>query len=107
MKPRTASCSCGQLTATTQAEPIRGSVCHCLACQRRTGSVFAAQAKALEEGMWYQTPIASVLHRFVTGKPAKKESSSSSDIRRQPVVQPAGLQPPVAKVEESAYGKFG
>ena len=45
MKLRTASCSCGQLTVTTRGEPVRVGVCHCLACQRRTGSVFAAQAK--------------------------------------------------------------
>ena len=45
MTTRTASCSCGQLTATTSEEPIRVSVCHCLACQRRTGSVFGAQAR--------------------------------------------------------------
>lgn len=45
MTTRTASCSCGQLTARTSAEPVRISVCHCLACQRRTGSVFAAQAR--------------------------------------------------------------
>jgi len=45
MTTRTASCSCGQLTATTNEEPIRVSVCHCLACQRRTGSVFGAQAR--------------------------------------------------------------
>jgi len=42
---RTASCCCGQLTATTTAEPIRVGVCHCLACQRRTGGVFASQAR--------------------------------------------------------------
>ncbi len=42
---RTASCSCGQLTAIASADPVRISVCHCLACQRRTGSVFAAQAR--------------------------------------------------------------
>jgi hypothetical protein len=45
MTTRTATCSCGQLTAITSAEPVRISVCHCLACQRRTGSVFAAQAR--------------------------------------------------------------
>ncbi len=45
MTTRTAACSCGQLTLTTQAEPVRVSVCHCLACQRRTGSVFGAQAR--------------------------------------------------------------
>ena len=42
---RTASCSCGQLTAVASGEPIRVSICHCLACQRRTGSVFASQAR--------------------------------------------------------------
>ena len=45
MSSRTASCSCGQLSATTAEEPVRVSVCHCLACQRRTGSVFGAQAR--------------------------------------------------------------
>jgi hypothetical protein len=45
MNTRIASCSCGQLTATTTDEPVRVGVCHCLACQRRTGSVFGAQAR--------------------------------------------------------------
>jgi hypothetical protein len=36
---------CGQLQAQVTTEPIRVSVCHCLACQRRTGSVFGAQAR--------------------------------------------------------------
>ena len=45
MTDRTASCSCGQLQAQVTGEPIRVSVCHCIACQRRTGSVFGAQAR--------------------------------------------------------------
>ncbi len=45
MTQRHAACSCGQLSLTTSEEPIRVSVCHCLACQRRTGSVFGAQAR--------------------------------------------------------------
>lgn len=45
MPQRTASCSCGQLKAVVSAEPHRVSVCHCLECQRRTGSVFGAQAR--------------------------------------------------------------
>jgi hypothetical protein len=49
MKTRTASCSCGQLTATVTEDPIRVSVCHCLACQRRTGSAFGAQARFRKE----------------------------------------------------------
>jgi len=45
MSNRLASCSCGQLTAQVAGEPVRVSICHCLACQRRTGSTFAQQAK--------------------------------------------------------------
>ena len=41
---RTAACSCGQLRITVQGEPLGVGLCHCLACQRRTGSVFAALA---------------------------------------------------------------
>ena len=45
MNTRQASCSCGQLSLAVTGEPVRVSVCHCLACQRRTGSVFGAQAR--------------------------------------------------------------
>ncbi|MBS0319720.1 MAG: GFA family protein, partial [Proteobacteria bacterium] len=44
-RSRTAACSCGQLAAVVTGDPVRVSVCHCLACQRRTGSVFGAQAR--------------------------------------------------------------
>lgn len=45
MIARHASCSCGQLRIETLGEPLRISVCHCLACQRRTGSAFGVQAR--------------------------------------------------------------
>jgi hypothetical protein len=44
MPSRTACCSCGQLRIRVDGEPRGVGVCHCLACQRRTGSVFAALA---------------------------------------------------------------
>ncbi len=43
MTTRTASCLCGQLSIEVAGDPGVG-VCHCLACQRRTGSVFATLA---------------------------------------------------------------
>lgn len=45
MTEHTASCRCGQLTAVASGDPVRVSICHCLACQKRTGSVFSAQAR--------------------------------------------------------------
>jgi hypothetical protein len=45
MQRREASCSCGQLRVTVEGDPVRVSICHCLACQRRTGSAFGYQAR--------------------------------------------------------------
>ncbi|WP_430390789.1 GFA family protein [Dyella sp. 20L07] len=44
MSSRTASCFCRQLRIEVEGEPLGVGVCHCLACQQRTGSVFAALA---------------------------------------------------------------
>jgi hypothetical protein len=51
MSARLASCSCGQLTAKVLGDPVRISICHCLACQRRTGSVFGQQARFPRENV--------------------------------------------------------
>lgn len=48
---RLAACSCGQLTAKVTGDPVRISICHCLACQRRTGSVFGQQARFRRDGV--------------------------------------------------------
>src|SRR5262252_6157326 len=45
MIKRIAACSCGQLSATVTEAPVRVSICHCTDCQRRTGGVFATQAR--------------------------------------------------------------
>src|SRR4029079_17201805 len=45
MTTHIASCRCGQLSASANGEPVRVSVCHCLACKKRSGSAFAVQAR--------------------------------------------------------------
>jgi hypothetical protein len=45
MEVHYARCMCGQLKAEASGEPMRVSVCHCLACQQRTGSAFGYQAR--------------------------------------------------------------
>ncbi len=42
---QSASCNCGQLSLSVSGDPIRVSVCHCNACQKRTGSAFGVQAR--------------------------------------------------------------
>jgi hypothetical protein len=51
MKVRLASCSCGQLRAEVRGDPIGVAVCHCYACQSRTGSVFSTQASFPRESV--------------------------------------------------------
>lgn len=48
---RQASCSCGKLVLAVRGEPHRISVCHCLACQRRTGSLFGVQARYMSDAV--------------------------------------------------------
>lgn len=48
-----ASCRCGQLKAEAEGDPVRVSVCHCRACQKRTGSAFSAQVR------WPQDKVAT------------------------------------------------
>jgi hypothetical protein len=49
MTTRHLACSCGQLHLTIEGEPTRISMCHCLACQRRTGAVISNQARFRRE----------------------------------------------------------
>jgi hypothetical protein len=41
MTQRTAACHCGAVQLACEGEPARISMCHCLDCQRRTGSLFS------------------------------------------------------------------
>jgi hypothetical protein len=54
MPKRSAACRCGQLNLTAEGDPVRISMCHCLDCQRRTGSVFGAQAWFLRDRVTIQ-----------------------------------------------------
>lgn len=62
MTDREAACSCGQLRLGCQDEPIRVSMCHCLECQRRTGSLFGIQA-------WFRSeqvkPVHGIAKQFI------------------------------------------
>jgi hypothetical protein len=44
MATRDAACSCGQLRLDAEGDPFVVGICHCIACQRRTGSAFGMQA---------------------------------------------------------------
>lgn len=48
-----------------------------------SGDLQDIQVKALEEGLPYQTLIASVLHKYVTGRLAEREGQSKAPVPAQ------------------------
>ena len=44
MATRTATCACEQLRVTCVGDPVKISLCHCLDCQKRTGSTYGVAA---------------------------------------------------------------
>ena len=46
---RTAQCHCGALRVVATGEPERVYLCHCRACQRRTGTAFHFGATYLKD----------------------------------------------------------
>jgi hypothetical protein len=67
VESRTASCRCGQLRATVTGAPVRVSVCHCLDCQKRSGSAFAAQARWPLEQVKFAGQSKTWAHRADSG----------------------------------------
>lgn len=71
MTTRIATCSCGQLRVTVSGEPVRISVCHCLTCQRRTGSAFGVQARFPETAVRIEGSSKEYVRTADSGKTAK------------------------------------
>lgn len=70
MTTRVATCRCGQLRATCTGAPARVSICHCLNCQKRSGSVFATQARYAREQVSIEGASASFRMSGESGTPA-------------------------------------
>ena len=68
MTARTASCSCGALSVLYHGEPVRVSICHCLDCQRRTGSAFSVNARFNRADVSASGPAHTFTRRGDSGK---------------------------------------
>jgi hypothetical protein len=54
----------------TTEDPLRVSICHCHACQRRTGSVFGVQARFREEAVVIRGRSTAYVRKGDTGASA-------------------------------------
>jgi hypothetical protein len=70
MTQRLANCACGGLQVCCEGEPVHVSMCHCVDCQRRTGSLFGIAA-FFERGAVsvVQGPSKTFTRNSAVGKP--------------------------------------
>jgi hypothetical protein len=66
---RTATCACGNLRVTCEGEPRKVSLCHCLACQKRTGSTYGVAAFFNREDSRVDGPSRSYVRQSDSGFP--------------------------------------
>ena len=100
MERHVATCSCGQLRLVCEGDPVRVSLCHCRACQQRTGSVFGVTARYAKD----KVAIEGRSTRFVR----KGDEGSSATFRFCPdcgstVYWEADVQPDVIAVAVGCF----
>jgi predicted DNA binding CopG/RHH family protein len=79
LKPIAGKAELQRLRAAAQATAIKDKRVN---IRLSSVDLLGIQARALEEGMPYQTLIASVLHKYVTGKLAETRTRASGRKRR-------------------------
>jgi hypothetical protein len=78
MATRKASCNCGKLSVTYEGpDPERISLCQCYECQKRTGSVFAVQARLPIEHVTIEGQSTTWTFPTDSGEPATFRSCDS------------------------------
>ena len=86
---RTAGCVCGQLTLTTEGEPERVGICHCMTCRKTTGSVFSVFVIFKSERVriagryegWHSSPENRRCFCPVCGSPVFETTGSAVEIK--------------------------
>jgi hypothetical protein len=66
---RLAACVCGSLKVRCKGDPMKVSLCHCLDCQRRTGSTYGVAAFFRREDVEPQGATRSYTRRSDSGHP--------------------------------------
>jgi hypothetical protein len=77
---RVAACQCGGLRAIVTGEPLQVYLCHCRACQRRTGSLASGErgGPRIKSALW-------VRQRFTV---AERIAGSTPGVTSVPIAAP-------------------
>ncbi|KAH8203380.1 hypothetical protein TruAng_002475 [Truncatella angustata] len=66
---RTGSCLCGAIQLKIAGEPLFTNLCHCISCQKSTGTIIASVAAFKPEQLEYTVTPPDVLKTYVDGSP--------------------------------------
>jgi hypothetical protein len=102
---RRAACSCGALSVEVEGDPLRISVCHCYACQQRTGSAFAVQARFPREGTRISGPSTAYVRTGDSGGHATFHfcPTCGATVYYEPAAIPDVIAIPVGAFADSTF----
>jgi hypothetical protein len=75
MATSVAACVCEQLTVSCSGDPAQVSLCHCLACQRRTGSTYGIAAFYPRENVRVADDVTAYTRKSDSGYPSPSTSA--------------------------------
>lgn len=69
---RQGGCLCGQVRYEVTGEPLAVVLCHCINCQKQSGSAFSINMVGMSEQVSLQGDLASYADKSDTGEPVKR-----------------------------------
>jgi len=98
MPTRVAACLCEQLTVSCSGDPAQVTLCHCLACQRRTGSTYGIAAFYPRENVKVAGDATAYTRQSIADIPSPSTSVPIAGRRctGRPVVNPKWWRSPWA-----------
>jgi hypothetical protein len=105
MTEHKASCSCGQLTVTVEGEPEFVSMCHCAACQKRSGSPFGLAALFPRERVKIEGPYKSWSRIADSGKRMVNHfcPECGSNVVFEPEIRPGSVAVTIGSFEAAHF----
>jgi hypothetical protein len=105
----TGGCLCGAVRYTADADPSSVTVCHCLDCQKFTGSAFAALLRASKDALTIEGTVKAFSSVGGSGNPLLRHfcPECGSSIAEESVARPGIMVLTVGTFDDPTIAKPG
>jgi hypothetical protein len=105
----TGGCLCGAVRYTADADPSSVTVCHCLDCQKFTGSAFAALLRASKDALTIEGTVKTFSSVGGSGNPLLRHfcPECGSSIAEESVARPGIMVLTVGTFDDPTIAKPG